>query len=171
MFTWRSCGPVLLVSLHSRCHDGLGLPLRPRLLRPLAVLCCAHHGGMEYVHQLHGIEERWRVSAEQVWIAQRQMFDGCAGFEVCAARVLAHPFQMSLADGCTCATHIGRRIFRSQRAHVQHAAAQWFSGGFRVVSMLAAVDAHVQEPHVARSSPRARPAARFCGLREVLWGF
>ena len=78
----RSCGPVLLVSLHSRCRGGQRLPRRPRLLRPLAVSCCVHHGSMGYVHQLQGIEELRRVSAAQVWIAPRQIFDGRAGFKV-----------------------------------------------------------------------------------------
>ena len=129
----RSCGPVLLVSLHSRCRGGQRLPRRPRLLRPLAVSCCVHHGSMGYVHQLQGIEERRRVSAAQVWIAPRQMFDGRAGFEVCAARVRSRRFHVHLADLCMCAIRVGRRNVCSAAKGCLHRSRRPSSMGMRTV--------------------------------------
>ena len=66
---------------------------------------------MRNIYPLHRILQLRRVCAEQVWIAQRQMFHEHTSFEACMPRVLACRLQMSLADGCTCDTRIGRRIF------------------------------------------------------------
>ena len=154
----------------SRCRSKPTLHERPRELCPLAVSCCAHRGDMWHVYQLHSILQLRRASAAQVWIASWQMFDDRAGFEVCAARMRTRRFHIHLADLCMCAIRVGRRKFCSQRRDVQSAAAQGFSAGVRVVSMLAGSDGDVREPHVGRSNPRTRPAASFCGLREAICG-
>ena len=83
---------------------------------------------MRDIYQLHRILQLRRVCAAQVWIAQRQMFHEHTAFEACMPRVLACRLQMSLADGCTCDTRIGRRIFRSQLARVQQISTQPLSG-------------------------------------------
>ena len=98
------------------------------------------------------------MSPAQVWIARTQVFDGRTAFEVGTARVLAHRFLTYLADDCTCAARVGRRTFCSQRAAVQDRSRSVALVVSRVVSIAAAVVARVQEPHVGRTTPRARPA-------------